>query len=86
MQLNRGRIAAHDDRIKVKAVSEAADDRELIAVRRRLSAGGRRTGFGVGVGRNNPASFVWIREAMYGAVSAAPVARSVGPGGMLRSS
>jgi hypothetical protein len=61
MQLNRGGIAAHDDRIKVKAVSEPADDRELIAVRRRLSAGRGRPGFGVGVGRNNPALFIWIR-------------------------
>jgi hypothetical protein len=60
MQLDRGRIAVDDDRIKVKAISEAANDGELVGIRRRISAGGWRAGFGVGVAWNarNRTAFV----------------------------
>src|SRR6185295_5749329 len=52
MQLDRRRVSAHDNRIEVKAVSEAADDVELIFIGCWLSARRWRAGFGVGVSRN----------------------------------
>ena len=52
MRINHGRIAADQDRMEVKCIREAADNRQLVIRRRRFGHTGRGAGHGVSIGGN----------------------------------